>query len=96
MTYRDQYQAVQDAMTQAKTLNPDWSVTTDDEVTHTLTVISDPALVDSIQTAFAGVEALYIADGHHRSAAASRVAKLRERAGTSGYFMAGIFCRFWN
>ena len=91
LTYRDQYQAVQDAMTQAKTLNPDWSVTTDDEVTHTLTVISDPALVDSIQTAFAGVEALYIADGHHRSAAASRVAKLRERAGTSGYFMAGIF-----
>lgn len=91
LTYRDQYEAVQDAMNQAKTLDADWSVTTDDEVTHTLTVIKDGALVASIQAAFADVDALYIADGHHRSAAASRVAKLRERAGTSGYFLAGIF-----
>lgn len=91
LTYRDQYATIQEAMTKAKTLSADWSVTTDDAVTHTLTVISDPALVEAIQTAFNGVDALYIADGHHRSAAASRVAKLRERAGTSGYFLAGIF-----
>ncbi len=91
LTYRDQYATIQEAMTKAKALSADWSVTTDDAVTHTLTVISDPALVEAIQTAFNGVDALYIADGHHRSAAASRVAKLRERAGTSGYFLAGIF-----
>jgi uncharacterized protein (DUF1015 family) len=54
-------------------------------------VIRDSALVNAIQSAFADVDALYIADGHHRSAAASRVAKLRQRAGTSGYFLAGIF-----
>ncbi len=91
LTYRDQHQAVQDAMAQAKALDADWSVTTDDEVTHALTVVKDPTLVEAIQSAFADVDALYIADGHHRSAAASRVAKLRERSGTSGYFMAGIF-----
>ena len=91
LTYRDQYAGVQAAMNQAKGLDADWSVTTGDEVTHSLTVIKDAALVEAIQTAFADVEALYIADGHHRSAAASRVAKLRERSGTSGYFLAGIF-----
>lgn len=91
LTYRNQYEAVQKAITHAKSLDSDWSVTTDDEVTHTLTVIQDSELVNAIQSAFVDVDALYIADGHHRSAAASRVAKLRERAGTSGYFLAGIF-----
>ena len=91
LTYRDQYTSVKDAIAKAKSLKADWSVTTADEVTHTLTVISDSSLVSAIQSAFEGVEALYIADGHHRSAAASRVAKLRERSGTSGYFLAGIF-----
>ena len=91
LTYRDQYAGVQAAMNQAKDLDADWSVTTGDEVTHSLTVIKDVELVQAIQNAFADVDALYIADGHHRSAAASRVAKLRERSGTSGYFLAGIF-----
>ena len=91
LTYRDQYELVQQAIASAKRLVADWSVTTNDDVTHTLTVIKDPTLVSSIQQAFERVEALYIADGHHRSAAASRVAKLRNRSGTSGYFLAGIF-----
>ena len=91
LTYRDQYASVKDAIAKAKLLKADWSVTTADEVTHTLTVISDASLVSAIQSAFEGVDALYIADGHHRSAAAPRVAKLRERSGTSGYFLAGIF-----
>ena len=42
--------------------------------------MSDPAAVDTIQRAFAELPALYIADGHHRSAAASRVADHRKRA----------------
>jgi len=67
-----------------------WSVTTEDEVSHELTRI--PIEYNTrIQNAFARVDALYIADGHHRSAAASRVAKLRNREGSTGLFLAGIF-----
>jgi uncharacterized protein (DUF1015 family) len=68
-----------------------WDVTTEDAVRHQLQVVSNPADVAALQAAFAGVDALYIADGHHRSAAASRVAAARGGAGTSGWFLAGIF-----
>ena len=52
----------------------------DDAVEHALTVVSDPALVERLQAAFRGVDALYIADGHHRSAAASRIHAARATA----------------
>ncbi|MFT7623617.1 MAG: hypothetical protein ACI9WU_002800, partial [Myxococcota bacterium] len=42
-------------------------------VGHTLWVVSDTADVAAIQQAFAGVDALYVADGHHRTASAFRV-----------------------
>ena len=47
--------------------------------------------VAELAGAFAAVPALYIADGHHRSAAASRVAAERGGAGSSGRFLVGIF-----
>ena len=68
-----------------------WDVTTDDSVRHRLQVVADPDDVAALQAAFADINALYIADGHHRSAAASRVAAARSGAGTSGWFLAGIF-----
>jgi uncharacterized protein (DUF1015 family) len=37
------------------------------------------------------VPALYIADGHHRSAAAARVFRARQGAGHSGFFLSVIF-----
>ena len=37
------------------------------------------------------MDALYIADGHHRSAAASRVAQARNGQGEAGWFLCGIF-----
>lgn len=40
---------------------------------------------------FARVPALYIADGHHRTAAAGRVFQARKGAGGSGYFLSVIF-----
>ena len=45
---------------------------------------------DSIIEAFTSVEKLYIADGHHRSAAAARVHASRKDA-ASAYFLAGLF-----
>jgi uncharacterized protein (DUF1015 family) len=70
---------------------PLYSITTNDGVVHTLRVISSPDEVTAWQTAFSRVEALYIADGHHRSAAASRVFAERAGAGNSGWFLAGLF-----
>ena len=49
----------------------------EDDIGHTLWVVADAADVGALQRAFADVSALYVADGHHRSAAASRVCALR-------------------
>ena len=56
---------------------PDVDVTADDGVRHQMWVIADDATIAALTRAFDALPALYIADGHHRSAAASRVAKAR-------------------
>jgi len=68
---------------------PAWKVTTDDGVEHALWPVG-PAFVDDIQAAFALVDRLYVCDGHHRSAAASRVHAHRQTE-ASAYFLAGLF-----
>ena len=90
LTYRDDDDAVRAAMAEAASRTPDWVVTTDDGVTHALIILDGP-LVEELVSAFSAVPALYIADGHHRSAAASRVAAERGNAGSSGRFLVGIF-----
>lgn len=52
---------------------PVYDFTAADGIGHTLYVVDDPAAIDAIEQAFRRVPALYIADGHHRSAAAARV-----------------------
>ena len=56
--------------------------TTDDGVQHTMWLVDDEATIAKITAAFDALPALYIADGHHRSASASRIAA--ERRGTNG------------
>ncbi len=58
-------------------------VTADDGIVHGIWVIDDPALIDRITGIVDGMTALYIADGHHRSAAASRVAATRRAEGAA-------------
>ncbi|MBP2650937.1 MAG: hypothetical protein H6Q74_1762 [Firmicutes bacterium] len=48
----------------------------EDKVRHTLYVVDSPVDISAIQMAFAAVPTMYIADGHHRSAAAARVREL--------------------
>ncbi len=55
--------------------------TADDGIRHQLWVISDRKLIDNIVHGFAELGPIYIADGHHRSAAGSRVAKTRRQGG---------------
>ena len=53
---------------------PLYDLVADDGIGHTVWLIDDPAKINQLTDAFDPMEALYIADGHHRSAAASRVA----------------------
>jgi len=71
-------------------------VTADTGVRHTLWKIADGAAIDSLTRSFDAIPALYIADGHHRSAAASRVAAARRAKNpgaeaSSDYFLSVAF-----
>lgn len=58
-------------------------LTAADGVRHQLWSIDDDTEILDFSQAFAAVERLYIADGHHRAAAAARVAEARQRTGAS-------------
>jgi uncharacterized protein (DUF1015 family) len=70
---------------------PDTDFTSSDGIRHSSWTIGDPGAIESIRQAFARIPFLYIADGHHRSAAAARVCQARRGAGESGYFLTVIF-----
>ena len=77
---------------------PDMDVTAADGVRHDVWVIDDADTVQRLTDAFEAMDALYVADGHHRSAAASRVAAARKTANPShtgeesyNYFLSVIF-----
>ena len=59
---------------------PEYDFVADDGNRHVLWVVKDDETVRRIQEAFDKVECLYVADGHHRSAAAQRVKELRRQA----------------
>lgn len=58
---------------------PQVDVTAGDGVQHILWVVNNPFTIEDLNKAFDHVDLLYIADGHHRSAAAGRVASLRRK-----------------
>ena len=69
-------------------------VTADDGIRHTVWLINDADTVARITAVIDAMPSLYIADGHHRSAAASRVAAARRGKGkpdSSEYFLSVIF-----
>jgi uncharacterized protein (DUF1015 family) len=62
---------------------PDTAFKADDNVKHELWVVSDQATVQKIIDTFAKLDALYIADGHHRSQAASEILRRRREENPS-------------
>lgn len=70
-------------------------VATDQGVRHRLHRIDDPSAIEALETAFGAVDALYIADGHHRAKSAVAVAEARRACGTASVeserFMAVLF-----
>jgi uncharacterized protein (DUF1015 family) len=72
--------AIDALLAQAAQGTPDADAEADDGVRHTLWTIRDPHSQEQLTRLFEALPALYIADGHHRSAAASRVAAARRAA----------------
>ena len=77
---------------------PVYDFVSDDGIGHTVWVVDEDAVIQEICTIFGGVENLYIADGHHRSASAVRVGMKRreQNPGWNGeeefnYFLSVIF-----
>ncbi len=83
--------AIDALLAQAASGKPDVDVTADDGVRHQLWVVADTATIDKLTRAFDALPAIYIADGHHRSAAAARVAAARKGDGSHQYFLSVIF-----
>ena len=89
-------QADMDAILEETTKQPSLvDVTADDGVQHTFWVIDDETTIEKISAGFEAMNAIYIADGHHRSASASRVAKSHEMSGDGNqncdYFLSVIY-----
>jgi len=78
-------------LARAATGTPALDVTADDGVRHQLWVIDDDTAIAALTRAIDALPALYIADGHHRSAAAARVAKTRHGAGSHSDFLTVLF-----
>ena len=74
MIYEDN--ALADAIFQRKIQRePEYNFTTTDRVNHKLWKISYPEGIGKLEKAFGQMEALYIADGHHRSASSHLLAQ---------------------
>ncbi len=57
----------------------EYDFTADDGIRHTLWVVEDNDNIGQLQALFAKIDYLYVADGHHRSAAAARVYEMRKK-----------------
>ncbi len=73
-------QEIDDILARCSAGAPDADATADDGIRHSLWVVRDAEIQARLTLAFDALPALYIADGHHRSAAASRVAAARRSA----------------
>jgi uncharacterized protein (DUF1015 family) len=81
-----------DAFVNRKVQDPaDIDFVAGDGVRHESWIIAEEGGMNVIQREFAKIPALYIADGHHRSAAAARVFQSRRGAGECAWFLAVIF-----
>ena len=59
---------------------PEYDFVSEDGIGHTLWCIADDKVVNTITDAFGKIPYLYIADGHHRTAAAAHVGEAKAKA----------------
>jgi uncharacterized protein (DUF1015 family) len=70
---------IEDIVNETMSQKPVYDFVTDDGVEHLVWPISDPSRLQELTSLFEKVDSLYIADGHHRSAAAARVCLERRK-----------------
>ena len=97
LTYK-QNAAIDELAAKVTAAAPEIDIVADTGVRHSLWVVRDAAQIGLITRTFDAMDCLYIADGHHRSAAASRVAASRKAANPRhtgeeayNYFLSVIF-----
>ncbi len=56
---------------------PEYDFTAEDGIKHTVWIVTEAAQIEAIKKEFLAVDVLYIADGHHRAAAATTIARNR-------------------
>lgn len=82
LTYKKEEQ-INTLMAHCMEKTPVYDFTAEDGISHTLYVVDNPADIAAIETAFDKIGTMYIADGHHRSAAALRVRDLKQKGNSS-------------
>ncbi|MFT4145591.1 MAG: DUF1015 family protein [Mobilitalea sp.] len=73
------HQLINDIVAQSKTESSLYSFTAVDGVIHNVWSISDQEQILAIKKAFAEIDSIYIADGHHRAASAVKVGLMRRQ-----------------
>ncbi len=89
---------IREEVAKAKKKKPIYSFISPDGIRHQVYKIAEPESVNNIEKAFAGIDDIYIADGHHRAASAVKVGLKRreEHPDYTGkeefnYFLAVLF-----
>ncbi|MCP4044092.1 MAG: DUF1015 domain-containing protein [Gammaproteobacteria bacterium] len=97
LTYRSS-SVVDKIVGEVTSLPPEVDITADDGVRHCLWVVAEDRRIRVLTHTFDSMDCLYVADGHHRSAAGSRVGGMRKADSTGhtgeegyNYFLAVIF-----
>ncbi|MDR0958486.1 MAG: DUF1015 family protein, partial [Clostridiales bacterium] len=78
---------IKTALCEITKTEPVYDFTAEDDVRHTIWIAPD----NSIAGLYEALPAFYIADGHHRAAAAVKTAQNRNFEGESGIFLAVVF-----
>lgn len=91
-------EVIRGIVSDTKKAKPLYSFTSDDGIRHQVWKIFDSRNIEMIQSAFAGIDSVYIADGHHRAASAVKVGRKRRRENVSctgdeefNYFLSVLF-----
>ena len=82
LTYKKQA-AIDQLVSKIVESAPEYDFTADDGIAHAAWAVRGEADIRAIGEAFAKIPALYIADGHHRAAAAAAVAEMRRQKATA-------------
>ena len=71
---------LEDIIKRTAATEPEYNFVADDGIGHTLWCVTDRDTIHAITAAFAQIPYLYIADGHHRTAAAAHVGEEKAKA----------------